>query len=122
MRRPFGLSLYPSGHRCPSYSISITSLRSLRFLSVQRYYSFYSRRRETRRYFKKREGKMNRKFANTKLPDEGAMVLTIPQVARYLMISPLRAYALAECAPTLKKCLPVPLNAPAGKAAFDESR
>jgi excisionase family DNA binding protein len=38
---------------------------------------------------------MNRKFANTKLPDEGAMVLTIPQVARYLMISPLRAYALA---------------------------
>lgn len=39
---------------------------------------------------------MNRKFANTKLPDEGAKVLTIPQVARYLMISPLRAYALAK--------------------------
>jgi excisionase family DNA binding protein len=39
---------------------------------------------------------MNRKFVNTKLPDEGAMVLTIPQVARYLMISPLRAYQLAK--------------------------
>jgi excisionase family DNA binding protein len=39
---------------------------------------------------------MNRTFANTKLPDDGAKVLTIPQVARYLLISPLRAYALAK--------------------------
>jgi excisionase family DNA binding protein len=39
---------------------------------------------------------MNRKFANTKLPDDGAMVLTVPQVAKYLMISPLRAYQLAK--------------------------
>jgi excisionase family DNA binding protein len=39
---------------------------------------------------------MNRKFANTKLPDEGAMVLTIPQAARLLLISPLRAYQLAK--------------------------
>jgi excisionase family DNA binding protein len=39
---------------------------------------------------------MNRKFVNTKLPDEGAMVLTVPQAARLLQISPLRAYQLAK--------------------------
>jgi len=39
---------------------------------------------------------MNRKFANTKLPDDGALVMTVPQAARLLQISPLRAYQLAK--------------------------
>ncbi len=39
---------------------------------------------------------MNRKFANTKSADSEAMVLTVPQAARLLQISPLRAYQLAQ--------------------------